>query len=187
MYLNVRKSHKLPTEDFDGMDDVRTFVKACVEIYQKRNQPYAARSQEDIAKGYYHEKEGNKIECINDTSNPKVQVDLSWADEMEIKDCFDSETSILLVAHGRKQELHDLKGDFVTAGVTLPPKDKVKWVLSDDFNPKEEAAPPAAAPAADPPQVQKRRRAAAAPSQQEAAADDSSALSATLRRRRVSW
>ena len=154
MALLVDPDHKLPTEDYEGLEELVNFRAACMQRYEQLGKPLAAFSQERIQQGYYVA-ESEMITCNLDKKESKTVVDLSFAEFVHVLNPFDSDAEVEITSNGRKSRLDSLKLEFTEAGVLLPSKEKAVWVL-DGFKRKEEEAQEAARAAQPVPKRQRR-------------------------------
>ena len=101
MALLVDPDHKLPTEDYEGLEELVNFRAACKQRYEQLGKPLAALSQETIQQGYYVA-ESEMITCNLDKKESKTVVDLSFAEFVHILCPFDSNTEVEIISHERK-------------------------------------------------------------------------------------
>ena len=111
MALKVHPKHYLPTEDFEGLDLVSNLEKAIEKRHNDVGKPLAALSQEDIMRGYLTACDNHispNLWSAGGCADARPEVDLSYADEVVIKDKFDPWTPIIMTQHGRESCIDDI-------------------------------------------------------------------------------
>lgn len=139
MALREREDHKLPTDDYEGIETILDFTKVCVERYIKIGRPLAEWTQTMILNGYWHC--ANKvITCPLDKNEEKTEAKLDFATEVNITHPFDCHAPIHVTISGRKTQIVDLVSQFTDAGMVFPSLEKEEWEVSD-FKKKTKTTP----------------------------------------------
>jgi len=131
MALLVHPKHFLPTEDFEGLEEVVNFERACVKRHNDLGRPLAARSQEDILRGYLTVVDKQVVPNLWEPGTgggEQPTVDLSYADAVQVKNQFDPWTSIITTKNGRVSTIEDIGEEFGPEA-RLPRKEKEVWNL----------------------------------------------------------
>ena len=93
MALLVHPKHKLPTEDFEGLEDLANFERAVEKRYNDVGRPLTALSQEEIMRGYLSVVDKRVIPNLwaprGDGLTERPWIDLTYADEVRVHDKFD--------------------------------------------------------------------------------------------------
>ena len=131
MALKVHPKHYLPTEDFEDLDLVSNLEKAIEKRHNDVGKPLAALSQEDIMRGCLtacDKKISPNLWSAGGCADARPEVDLSYADEVVIKDKFDPWTPTIMTQHGRESCIDAISEELGPAA-GFPAREKEVWNL----------------------------------------------------------
>ena len=94
MALLVHPKHKLPTEDFEGLEVLANFERAVEKRYNDVGRPLTALSQEEIMRGYLSVVDKRVIPNLwaprgDGFAHRRKCIDLTYADEVRVHNMFD--------------------------------------------------------------------------------------------------
>ena len=103
MALLVHPKHKLPTEDFEGLEDLANFERAVEKRYNDVGRPLTALSQEEIMRGYLSVVDKRVIPNLwaprGDGLTERPWIDLTYADEVRVHNKFDPWTHVVILVN----------------------------------------------------------------------------------------
>ena len=153
MVLLVHPKHKLPTEDFEGLEDLANFERAVEKRYNDVGRPLTALSQEEIMRGYLSVVDKRVIPNLwaprGDGLTERPWIDLTYADEVRVHNKFDPWTHVVVTMNGRESALRDI-AEELGPEAKLPGKEKEVWNMGGlgfEAKEKEVADTPARTPA----------------------------------------
>ena len=152
MALLVHPKHFLPTEDFQGLEELVNFERACEKRHNDVGRPLAALSQEEIMRGYMAVVDKHIVPNLwapGTEGDERPTVDLTYADEVQVHDQFDPWTHVLVTMNGRESTMKDISEELGPEA-QLPPKEKEVWNMDGlgfEAKEKEGADTPARTPA----------------------------------------
>ena len=126
MALQVHPKHMLPTEDYEDLEELPNFGRACEKRHNDVGRLLAALSQEDIMRGYLMIVDKHVVPNLwraPEEAGERQTINLSYADEVTVKDPFDPWTSVVLKKDGRTSTIDDICDEFCP-WANLPGKEK---------------------------------------------------------------
>ena len=127
MALFVHPKYLLPTEDFEGLEDVANLEQAVEKRHDEVGRPFAALSQEVIMRGYLSVVDNRIIpnlwEPRTDGLHERPTGDLTYADEVAVKNKFDPWTHVAIKQDGRETVMEDICEEL-DPGAKLPQKER---------------------------------------------------------------
>ena len=126
MCLLVHPKHLLPTDDFQGLEELVNFEKACEKRHNDVGRPLAALSQEEVMRAYMTMVDKQIVANLlppGSEGDERPAVDLIYADEVQIKDKFDPWTHVMAKKHGKVSTIEDICEEFGPEA-RLPRKEK---------------------------------------------------------------
>ena len=153
MALLVHPKHKLPTEDFEGLEDLANFERVVEKRYNDVGRPLTALSQEEIMRGYLSVVDKRVIPNLWDPRSDglieRPWIDLTYADEVRVHNKFDPWTHVVVTKNGRESAMEDI-AEELGPEAKLPGKKKEVWNMGGlgfEAKEKEVADTPARPPA----------------------------------------
>ena len=145
MALQVHPKQMVPTEDYEDLEELPNFERACDTRHNDVGRPLAALSQEDIMRGYFMITDKHAIPNLwraPEEAGERQTINQSYADEVSINDPFDPWTVLVMKNDGRVSTIDDMCEEFCP-WASLPAKAKDVWNLDGlDFRKKDPDASP---------------------------------------------
>lgn len=121
--LRVKKDSPLPTMTHQIDETLDDLITALSQHYKALGSPLKDKTSEQIMKGYFHktgEDDSIGVCCVLDKNPKPVLLNFEWAQELEIVEPLNSDTKLIVKAHGRKTTVDDLQLEFEAAGIMMP-------------------------------------------------------------------
>ena len=120
----------LPGEYYAGIEDVDTLIAAFSQEYELLEKPLNGLTVEVLKGGLWTLSEEKKLSYLLDRSDPKKELDFSFADEVKLVDPFGMPPQVIITTHGHDTRVDSRVAELQAMGVKLPTAEGRQWKLN---------------------------------------------------------